>query len=492
MKELIAQLDTEAAASALSELTAAAKKQAARAELDALLGDRAGVKQLLLTAPEPKARKNAARLLGALGHAEDAAALADALSREQTRFVTPSILLALGSVGGEAAKEALAAYAVPQAQDETEEKHCREIAEAYRKALCAFEADKPLPVYAPAGECDVLLVAPEGFSDALCAELTELGYTPRGIAQGAIVRTNELQKLYRARCFSEALIPLGGRLPVTPEAVAKAGKPVLTLPWRVELRGYAGDRAAFIRAVNALLGGGDNPSHYALELRVHCRKKDCDVFLRVANQPDGRFSYRKRAIPASIAPATAACLARLAVSAWRGEPEGLEAAPGAAEKAERARPAANAKPHVLDPFCGSGTLLIELARRTPCASLTGVDIAPSALSAARINAASAHTPILLLQKDALRFEVRAPYDIVMANLPFGNRVGTHEDNEPLYRAFVRRLPELLADSGVAVLYTMERRLLAQCVQNTPGLTLVTSLRTEAGGLLPWAFVLRKA
>lgn len=487
MKQLVAQLQTESAALALSELTAAAKKQAGRDELDALLGDRATV-TALLRSPEPKTRKNAARLLGALGHTQDAPALIEALACEQTRFVTPSILLALGSVGGEAALAAVRAYAAPEPADASEEKHCREIAEALKKATDVLAPAAPLPVYTLDAPRDVLLLAPEGFSETLCDELRALGYAPRATPSGAIVHTDELQRLFRARCFFEALLPLGARLPLTPEAVANVAKQALTLPWRVELRGYEGDRGAFIRALNRLLGAGDNPSHYALELRVQCTKNACDVFLRAANVPDGRFAYRKRAIPASIAPATAACLARLAVSSWRaavpaetdGQTTNVPVAPGAA------------KPHVLDPFCGSGTLLIELARYTPCASLTGVDISAPALCAARVNIAAAHVSALLLQKDACRFEVRVPYDIVLTNLPFGNRVGTHEDNEPLYRDFVRRLPALLRDGGVAVVYTMERRLLTKCIKGTKGLTLKTALRTEAGGLLPWAFVLEKA
>ncbi len=515
MKELIALLPTQSAAAALSELTAAAKKRAGRTEVDALLGDRSAVKALL-HAPDAKARKNAARLLGALGHAADAEALIAALARERTLFAIPSILLALGSVGGSAAGDALAFYSPPAPADETEQKHCREIMDAQKKALGALRADEPLPAYALGAPRDVLLLAPEGFAGMLCRELAELGYAPQKTASGALVRTGELQKLYRARCFSEALLPLGEGIALSAAAVAAVAAPVLTppeegtgltgeaarlmrLPWRVELRGYTGDRAAFIRRINRLIGPGDNPSHYALELRVCCKKNACDVFLRAATVPDGRFAYRRRAIAASIAPATAACLARLAVSAWRGgagnEPEkkpGQEAVfavPGA-QSAEHAR-SAGGRPRALDPFCGSGTLLIELNQRISCASLTGVDVSAAALSAARENAAAAHAKLLLLQKDARRFEVRAPYDIVLTNLPFGNRVGTHAENGPLYRAFVQRLPELLADGGVAVLYTMERRLLNACIQAAPELTLRHAVQTEAGGLLPWAFVLQK-
>ena len=86
----------------LAALTAAAKKKADKEAIDAAFSDRTPL-YAQLSASEPKLRKNAARLLGALGDGRDAAALAAALPAERTLFVVPSILLALGRVGGSAA-----------------------------------------------------------------------------------------------------------------------------------------------------------------------------------------------------------------------------------------------------------------------------------------------------------------------------------------------------------------------------------------------------
>ena len=88
----------------------------------------------------------------------------------------------------------------------------------------------------------------------------------------------------------------------------------------------------------------------------------------------------------------------------------------------------------------------------------------------------------------MRFEGREGFDLILSNLPFGNRVGSHEDNTRLYDRFVRRLRSLLAPGGVAVLYTMEYKLLKTCLDRTGGLVLRERKRTEAGGLLPWIFV----
>ena len=104
---------------------------------------------------------------------------------------------------------------------------------------------------------------------------------------------------------------------------------------------------------------------------------------------------------------------------------------------------------------------------------------------------AAHSGARFVHKDILKFEPREPFDLILANMPFGNRVGTHSANEALYRDFAHALPKLLASDGVAVLYTMEHRLLAACLKNEPGLVVAAELATEAGGLNPRVTVVRK-
>lgn len=464
---LVTELETSPA-EALSALCAAVKKQAAREIVLELVENRAPVYAALESA-DPKARKNAARLLGALERESDAPALIAALNREETRFVVPSILLALGSVGGAEAQAALLAYAAPEAMDESEQKHVLEIRTALEKARASLERDVPLPprrkLDAPR---DILAVSPEGFPSILNEELAALGFAGEAYSDGVLVHTDNLKKLFNARCALEFLLPAGIRLPFTPAAIASAVEGILTRPYRVELRHYEGDRAAMIRQITLALGGGDNPSRYADELRIVCNGAVCDVYVRPCDVPDTRFAYRKQSIPASIHPAMAACLARYALSFVTTN-----------------------KLFALDPFCGSGTLLFELEKAAPGAILFGLDISDFALKAARANALAAKSGTRFLQKDVLKFEPREPFDLIVTNMPFGNRVGTHETNEPLYRDFVRLLPRLLAPGGIAVLYTMEHRLLAACLKREPGLTVAADMRTEAGGLNPRITVVKK-
>lgn len=453
---------------ALSALSAFAKKRAARETIDRLLADRSVVYAALESA-DPKARKNAARLLGALGCPADAAALARALKTEKTLFVVPSVLLALGGVGGGAAETALARYEAPAPEDETEQKHVLEIQSALEKARASLERGEPLPPRTKLPRpADVLLAAPEGFAEILRRELIALKLPAAPHPDGALIRTDDLEPLFTVRCAAEVLVPIASSLPLDADKIAAAADGLLARPYRVELRGYAGDRAAFIRSVCGALGGGDNPSRYADELRVVCRGDVCDVLVRPCSVPDTRFAYRKASLPASIHPASAACLARYALSFV---------------------PAGRVR--ALDPFCGSGTLLFELERAAKSTSLLGADVSERALEAARTNARAAKSAARFIRKDVLKFEPREPFDLVLTNMPFGNRVGTHASNEPLYRGFVRMLPKLLSTGGTAALYTMEHRLLSDCLRREPGLIVVSETRTEAGGLNPRVTVVKR-
>ncbi len=451
----------------LSALAAHAKKRAAREILERMFADRA-VLYAALNAPEPKARKNAARVLGAFANARDTDALILALQTEETRFVVPSILLALGAIATAPAGEAITAYVAPTAADETEEKHVADILEAHEKALAALTRDIPLPPRTRLNQPrEILLVPPVGFGQILLKETTTRGFEATLHSDGVRVITDQVKTLMELRCAQEMLLPLATSILTDTEQIATLATAELTRPYRIELRNYSGDRAAFIRAVSTALGGGDNPSRYADELRIVCNNEKCDVFIRPRDVPDTRFAYRKRALPASIHPVQAACLARYALSFVSA-----------------------ARPRTLDPFCGSGTLLFELERAVPTA-LIGVDISERALDAARENAEAGRSNAKFVHKDVLKFEPRDPFDLILTNMPFGNRVGTHTGNEALYRDFAHALPHLLASGGIAVLYTMEHKLLSTCLKEEPSLVLAAELTTEAGGLNPRVTVVKK-
>ncbi len=460
------------------------KKAAFRARVaDKLLFARAAFFRAL-SSEDPKLRKNAARLMGGMQLPEAVPLLIEALKVEQQRFVRPSLILALGKIGGSSALKALQEHTVPEAADASEFKHASEEKEALLTALAALAAPKRHAFTGLKRPYLIELRAPDRLSEVLENELGTLGFTDAHAVNSSSVRftSDNVAGLMGARCFHELLFVAADDAALTSKSVAFKAKPFLEelmlsshageppFGCRVEIRGDVEDRAALAKETAHLVQGDvlvNAPGSYEAELRVEPKANGgARLFVKLLSVPDGRFSYRLAAIPASMHPATAAAVLRYA---------------GAYLK-ENAR--------ILDPFCGSGTFLIEREKLTKCEALTGVDIAHAAIDIARKNAAAAESRAKFIVNDCLRFAANRKYDEVIANLPFGNRVGTHAQNDRLYAGFIARLPEWLKPNGVAVLYTMEFTLLKKLLRETPALKLVAQERTEAGGLMPGIFVLQ--
>ena len=445
-----------------------------------------------LSNESPKLRRNAARLIGAFSRSEtDALIVIERLKNEETRFVRPSLLLALGSIGGEKAETALASYTPAPPADESEKKHYDEEVEALKLARAACIKHEKHEFTGLDSEYEIELAAPDRLTSQLAKELDELGIECFDERRASLkVKTHDYLGLFNARCFSEALFTVGNLEKLTAEDAAKAfaafvpefmkkthaGDPPYR--YRIELcsdKKAEGDTTAFKKALrDALDAGGkliNSPADYEMELRIEDAPSGARLYLKLFTARDERFSYRKQSIPASMNPATAAAVLRFAE-------EHLTV---------------NAR--VIDPCCGSGTLLIERGLLSPCDSLTGVDIAHKAIDAARMNADSAALKYGIKQakficNDILRFEVKRPYDELICNLPFGNRVGDHSTCEKLYTGLLDKLPKLLRSGGTAILYTMEFTLLKKLIRERACLELVSQGRTEAGGLTPMIFILK--
>lgn len=466
----------------LSEYCRLAKTKAGQQELQQQFSDRAPL-YAALGEEHPKTRKNAARLLGAMGEQRDVPALVQQLQQEKTRFVRPSLILALGALGGEAARQAVQALPEPVASSPEEEKHVAEEKQAIRTALSRLSPQKPHPFVKPDKPLEVELRAPRGFLEQLQEELTGLGYEPFHPKGNSLrVKTTDIAGLYRARCFTELLIPLSSACPPDAGEVARrcasnaygllrrlhGGEPPFRfrLEWKLE-----GDRKRCAQDFVKALGGvklENSPSGYEAEIRVERRGRAAAVYLKLFTLPDTRFAYRTRTVPAAIHPATAAALCRL-VGSYQTEKH----------------------PRVYDPCCGGGTLLIERGKSAPCKTLTGTDIAKEAVEIAWEGAKNANSNAKFVHMDCLRFVADESYDEVLCNLPFGNRVGSHDNNERLYAAMLGKLSQWLRPGGIALLYTMEYALLTRLVAQNDQFSALKRLRTEAGGLTPWVFLLQK-
>jgi tRNA (guanine6-N2)-methyltransferase len=201
---------------------------------------------------------------------------------------------------------------------------------------------------------------------------------------------------------------------------------------------------------------------WQVNFRLSHRALVCEIGALYQTARFGRLAR----IPASTTPVVSAVLARLV------KPE-----PGQT---------------VLDPFCGAGTNLVTVAARQPDLRLLGADSKVQALVAARQNLVPLETPWCLFRADARSLPLaEGSVDRVVANLPFGKRVGSHGVNIGLYPEFLRQLTQILTASGRAVLLTDDKRILVDSIQRTANLRVVKEIQLETGGLHPSAYVLTR-
>ena len=159
---------------------------------------------------------------------------------------------------------------------------------------------------------------------------------------------------------------------------------------------------------------------------------------------------------------------------------------------------------MLDPTCGSATLLVERARLAAAGGesveLRGLDVSPTAVRAAVANVAAAGLAgrIRIERADAAEARCWRPVDEVVANLPFGRRSRRRDpDLERFYARLVHNLARSLRSGGRALLYTANRELLAAAlagvlVDRGGSLELCEERDVEAGGLRVGVWVLQKA
>jgi SAM-dependent methyltransferase len=147
---------------------------------------------------------------------------------------------------------------------------------------------------------------------------------------------------------------------------------------------------------------------------------------------------------------------------------------------------------VLDPFCGAGTLLVLAGEMAAPGRLLGLDVHREWLPMAAANLRDRGLSAALARADARRLPVASgAVDRVVANLPFGKRVGSHKINTGLYPAALAEIARVLPGRGRAVLLTDDKRLLRETVQRTPLLRIIKEIVLERGGLHPSAYVVTK-
>jgi 23S rRNA G2445 N2-methylase RlmL len=186
--------------------------------------------------------------------------------------------------------------------------------------------------------------------------------------------------------------------------------------------------------------------------------------LRLSSAAMRQRTYRAANLPASLKPAVAHALARLAMPSGGGL--------------------------LVDPTCGSGTVLAEAAGIG--LAVLGGDIEQSAVRAARRNLLAAGVTASIARWDASRLPLAAGVaDGLACNLPWGHQqvVG---DRAELYRRVLGEAVRVVKNGGRIALLTSERETLKRLVRNRRGPAVEQRLRVTVRGTDAWLFALRKA
>lgn len=144
---------------------------------------------------------------------------------------------------------------------------------------------------------------------------------------------------------------------------------------------------------------------------------------------------------------------------------------------------------VLDPFCGGSTIPITAAAYFGIKKAFASDISGKAVDISQKNwevSKVRKDRFVLFKSDVSKLKLAdKSISKVITNMPFGIRVGSHDQNERVYRDFASVLDRLLSDEGLAIVLTQEKELIKEVMKNKFDMSVV--MTPEVGGLRPNIF-----
>jgi tRNA (guanine6-N2)-methyltransferase len=171
-----------------------------------------------------------------------------------------------------------------------------------------------------------------------------------------------------------------------------------------------------------------------------------DVLVRLSTRPLSDRAWRVRNLPGAANATVAAAMARLT----------------------RPRP----QDRVANLLCGSGTLLVERLLAGPARLAVGVDRDRAVLEDCRQNLAAAglgdRARLLACDLADDAWLAHGPYDVLLADPPWGTLVGDHTANEALYASLLERARRAATPGTRLAVLTHEIRLMERCLDRAQG------------------------
>ncbi len=458
----------------LIQLKQLLKTEKGRREFEKLSGKNYDFLMRFLVEEDPKVRKNAAEILGAL-HCDAAVdVLYDAYEAEDTLFIRGDYVDAMNMLDCREYlndfKERLKELEETQPAPE-ERKHVEREKKALRQLILDKEGLKKHTFCGYERENEVILTTMRAFRSMTAKEVSKSTGKPAvKTGAGVKLRVDDLNTILGIRTFKELLFAIhkkdpsgaGLLLPPDGEKMAKMLKEsdmmelieknhVEKGPFYfrigIQTRQHPQEKASLAKEAAAALERSfqgkliNSASHYEIELRL-VQDKEGNYYpcLKFFTIPDHRFDYRRYHISAGMQPFMAAGIIGLA-------------GPWLKEEAQ-----------VMDPFCGAGTLLVERSYYSHTKSSYGTDIFGEAIAKARANARIAGMPIHFINRDFMDFKHDYLFDEIVTDMPDQSQQ-SRADVKNMYGGFLNKSAQVLKEGGVAVVYTKEPAAIKEALES---------------------------
>ena len=424
----------------------------------------------LIAHDDPKVRKNVIKLFSRIADEELFELLFESYKNENTQFLKSDYLSAFEAFDY---KEHLDYFKERKEILEKEERTKHSIEEMRSLMNLIWKLVPPKKhVFSSKEEAEkLLLVVPRGHEAVVMEELQSIPNTQaKALAGGCAVLTKNLEQVCRVRTYQAVLFDFyPSTIPsqdgkVIGESMIEHGvldyilkhhnhKENAPFIFRVDVKGIAdvAKKNQLAKSLSLCLEEKSNgmlfndSSYYEFEIRVIAGSKGCRVFLKFSTLPDGRFAYRKYTMSTSMQPSKAALLMRYL------------------------KPYMKQEANVLDPFCGTGTLLIERAFTQPVKSLYGLDISGPAIQAAWENSQRAGKLLNLVQRNFNDFRHEYKFDEIITDMPRLSANMKQKQLEDVYRLLFLRSRELMSDDGVLAVYCEDEYMMERCLKENPWL-----------------------
>lgn len=439
----------------------------------------------LLGNEDPKVRKNCAVLLGYYPETFDV--LYNAYRIEKTEYVKDAYLkgMSLQDCHSHIHELKLIQQELMNFQD-LEAKHIQSQLKILNPLILKSQAHRKKIVKLKHDPVDVVLTSLPYYQFVLFESVLHLKYKP--VNQGVLVRTDSLYDILNIRTYKDMLIPLRGAssMEIDVQSIVEGLKncPIEELLdtlydddsvfYYHVVDGLRKKDSQFIKKISEkifelyphrLLNATEN---YDIEIVLkEVKKGKVNAYLSLSHLKSNRFHYRKEVIPTSMQSYVAATLVQLA------------------------KPYMINHAKVLDPFVGTGTLLIERNIVKPASFAMGIDIYGKGIEAAKKNTRLTDQNIYYVHKDALRFVNNEMFDEIITDMPTLAQMKDEQQLKDLYDRFFARIRHLVRHDGYVFLYTSEISLVRKNLRLQEGyLSLVEHYDIPRGKNMFYFFIMR--